>query len=141
PMDPEPAPAPAPRPAPARLEGEEHGRLQSGQWNLDVLGRLVEGYKNILRNIYSPAEYYNRALECLSRFHQNRVEPRQTNMIADLRSLGRLLFTLGIRDSERTAFWNYVYRLVRFHRRDVAHGLTLAAMGYHFRQITAKYCD
>src|SRR5947209_5990728 len=33
--------------------------------------RLVEGYKRILRTIYSPAEYYQRALDCLSRLVQD----------------------------------------------------------------------
>src|SRR5215468_5326145 len=37
---------------------------------------LIEGYKQIVRNIYSPREYYLRALDCLSRFHKDRVEPR-----------------------------------------------------------------
>jgi radical SAM superfamily enzyme YgiQ (UPF0313 family) len=103
--------------------------------------RLVEGYKNILRNIYSPEEYYRRALDCLSRFHKNRIEPRTSTLLEDIRSLYRIIVKLGIRDSGRRAFWNYVYRLVRFYPRDIAHGLTLAAMGYHFRQITEKYCD
>lgn len=103
--------------------------------------RLVEGYKSILRNIYSPREYYRRALDCLSRFHQDRIEPRQGSLIEDLRALGKIILTLGVRDSERKQFWEYVYRILRFHPRDVAHGLTLAAMGYHFRQITEKYCD
>lgn len=103
--------------------------------------RLVEGYKNILRNIYNPREYYLRALDCLSRFHQNRIEPRQTSLLADLRSLYNIVLRLGILDRERREFWSYVYRLIRFHPRDLAHGLTLAAMGYHFRQVTAKYCD
>jgi radical SAM superfamily enzyme YgiQ (UPF0313 family) len=103
--------------------------------------RLVEGYKNILRNIYSSKEYYRRALDCLSRFHANRIEPRQTNMLADLRALFKIVSTLGIKDAERAAFWKYCYDLVRYYPRDIAHGLTLAAMGYHFRQITAKYCD
>src|SRR4029079_8680017 len=58
--------------------------------NIDV---LVEGYKKILRNIYSPKEYYHRALECLSRFHQNRIEPRTSSMFADLRSFSRLVMT------------------------------------------------
>ncbi|HYJ91219.1 MAG TPA: B12-binding domain-containing radical SAM protein, partial [Pyrinomonadaceae bacterium] len=102
---------------------------------------LIEGYKSILRNIYSPREYYNRALECLSRFHQDRVEPRTTTMIQDIRALYKLLMTLGIRDAERWQFWKYFFRLLRYYRRDFAHGLTLAAMGYHFRKITAKYCD
>ena len=102
---------------------------------------LVEGYKQILRNIYSPREYYRRALECLSRFHQDRVEPRTSTLIEDARALLKLVLTLGIRDRERLQFWKYVYRLIRDYPHDFAHGLTLAAMGYHFRKITAKYCD
>jgi radical SAM superfamily enzyme YgiQ (UPF0313 family) len=103
--------------------------------------RLVEGYKRVLRNIYSPREYYQRALDCLSRFHQNRIEPRQSDLREDLRAFWNLVVTLGIRDSSRMQFWGYFYKLLRHHTRDVAHGLTLAAMGYHFRQVTEKYCD
>lgn len=103
--------------------------------------RLVEGYKSILRNIYGSREYYKRALDCLSRFHQNGIEPRKTSLREDLKAFCKIVMTLGIRDSERAAFWNYLYRVVRFHPRDFAHGLTLAAMGYHFRRVTEKYCD
>ena len=103
--------------------------------------RLVEGFQTVLRNIYSPKEYYLRALDCLSRFHQDRIEPRQSTLMADLRAFYRIVMTLGIRDSARVQFWSYFYKLIRFHPRDFAHGLTLAAMGYHFRQITEQYCD
>jgi radical SAM superfamily enzyme YgiQ (UPF0313 family) len=106
--------------------------------NIDV---LVEGYKRILRNIYSPAEYYHRALECLSRFHKDRIEPRTSTISQDLRAFTRLVMTLGVRDPARWQFWKYFYRVLRYHPRDFAHALTLAAMGYHFRKITAKYCD
>jgi radical SAM superfamily enzyme YgiQ (UPF0313 family) len=107
---------------------------------MDV-NKLVEGYKRVLRNIYSPREYYRRALDCLSRFHADRIEPRTSNVLADLRALSRIVLTLGIRDRERGEFWRYFYNLIRHHTRDFAHGLTLAAMGYHFRRITEKYCD
>lgn len=103
--------------------------------------RLIAGFQSVLKNIYSPREYYARALDCLSRFHQNRIEPRQSSLVEDLKAFYRIVMTLGIRDVERKQFWNYFYKLIRFHPRDFAHGLTLAAMGYHFRQITAKYCD
>ena len=103
--------------------------------------RLVEGYKRVLRNIYSPHEYYQRALDCLSRFHQNRIEPRQVNVREDLRAFFNIILTLGVKDSSRREFWNYFYQLLRHHTRDFAHGLTLAAMGYHFRQVTERYCD
>ena len=103
--------------------------------------RLAEGYKSVLRNIYSPREYYHRALDCLSRFHADRIEPRQVSFLNDLRAFSNLLFTLGIRDRSRMEFWAYFYQVVRHHTRDIAHALTLAAMGYHFRKITEKYCD
>jgi len=105
------------------------------------IDRLVEGYKSILKNIYSPREYYQRALDCLSRFHKNRIEPRQSTLLQDIKAFYRIVMTLGIRDRSRVEFWNYIFKLVRYYPRDFAHGITLAAMGYHFRQITEKYCD
>ena len=102
--------------------------------------RLIEGYKSVIRNIYSPKEYYRRALDCLSRFNQDRVESRRVSIRDDLRAFFSIILTLGIRDEARREFWNYFYQLLRHHTRDFAHGLTLAAMGYHFRQVTEKYC-
>ncbi|HKP68658.1 MAG TPA: DUF4070 domain-containing protein, partial [Pyrinomonadaceae bacterium] len=85
--------------------------------------------------------YYRRSLDCLTRFNRNRAEPRQTTNREDLTSFFNVVFTLGIRDAARLDFWGYFYKLLRHHTRDFAHGLTLAAMGYHFRQVTEKYCD
>ena len=102
--------------------------------------RLIEGYKTILRNIYSSREYYKRALDCLSRFKLDKLEPRQINLVDDLKSLFRIILTLGVRDRERLQFWNYLLRILMSNPRGFAHGLTLAAMGYHFRRITTKYC-
>lgn len=103
--------------------------------------RLVEGYKNILRNIYSPREYYQRALDCLSRFNQNKIEPRQTNLINDFRTFIKIVLKLGISDRERLQFWKYLVKLILYYPREFAHGMTLAVMGYHFRKITTKYCE
>jgi hypothetical protein len=126
-----------------RLEGTHSGNNTDGSLNFTpIMDRdiLIEGFHRVLRNIYSPKEYYRRALDCLSRFHADRIEPRQSSLSADLKALYKVVATLGIRDSERWAFWKYCFDLIRFYPRDITHGLTLAAMGYHFRQITEKYC-
>jgi radical SAM superfamily enzyme YgiQ (UPF0313 family) len=126
-----------------RLDGYHSGNNTDCSINFEPKmdrERLIAGFQSVLLNIYSPKEYYKRALDCLSRFHANRVEPRQRDLVEDAKSLARLLFALGIRDSERKEFWKYVFTVIRRYPRDVAHGLTLAAMGYHFRQITQKYC-
>ncbi|MBK7393468.1 MAG: B12-binding domain-containing radical SAM protein [Chloracidobacterium sp.] len=126
-----------------RLEGYHSGNNTDCSLNfIPVMNRdrLIAGFQSVLKNIYSPKEYYLRALDCLSRFHQNRIEPRQSTIRKDLKAFYKIIMRLGIRDRSRVQFWRYLYKLVRFHPRDFAHGITLAAMGYHFRQITEKYC-
>lgn len=107
---------------------------------MDTL-RLIEGYKTILRNIYSPKEYYQRALDCLSRFKQENLGPQEIEIVASIKALTKIVLTLGVKERSRLQFWKYVFRLVTRYPRDFAHGMTLAAMGYHFRKVTATYCD
>jgi radical SAM superfamily enzyme YgiQ (UPF0313 family) len=126
-----------------RLEGYHSGNNTDCTLNFEPkMDRetLIAGFQSVLQNIYSPREYYLRALDCLSRFHQNRIEPRQSTIRKDLKALYKIILRLGIRDRSRFHFWKYFYKLIRFHPNDFAHGLTLAAMGYHFRQVADKYC-
>ncbi|HEV7646422.1 MAG TPA: radical SAM protein [Pyrinomonadaceae bacterium] len=102
---------------------------------------LIEGYKTILRKIYGSREYYQRALGCLARLKQEKAVARQGGALGDLKTFTKLVMTLGIKDSERFQFWRYLFRSLAFHRRNFAHAMTLAAMGYHFRKVTAIYCD
>ena len=127
-----------------RLLAESTGNNTDGSLNfipkMDET-RLIEGYKSILRNIYSPREYYKRALDCLSRFKQNKIEPRRTDLMNDLKAFVKIIVTLGVRDRERVQFWSYLFRLIRYYPREFAHGMTLAAMGYHFRKITISHFE
>jgi len=69
--------------------------------------RLIEGYKSLLHTIYSPGEYYQRALDCLKRLAPG-TEPKWRNPLRDLRTLARVILTLGVRDRERHEFWRYL---------------------------------
>ncbi len=102
--------------------------------------RLIEGYKAILQTIYSPSEYYSRALDCLGRLAQGTPEPRRRAIISDIASLARVTLTLGVRDPARVEFWRYIGRALTEHRERFAQAVTLAAMGYHFRKLTESYC-
>jgi radical SAM superfamily enzyme YgiQ (UPF0313 family) len=133
-----------------RLKGEGRLLAESTGNNTDAslnfipkmdMARLIEGYKSILQNIYNPAEYYQRALDCLRVVVQDTVEPRRRNFIKDAVTLGRVLFTLGIRDSARREFWRFLRHVTATHRDQFTHALTLAAMGYHFRKLTDTYCS
>jgi radical SAM superfamily enzyme YgiQ (UPF0313 family) len=98
--------------------------------------RLVEGYKSILRTIYSPREYYQRALNCLERIVTRVPEPRRDGLASDLKTFFRIVLTLGVRDSARGEFWRYLSRALWRHRNNFAGAVRLAALGYHFRKLT-----
>jgi radical SAM superfamily enzyme YgiQ (UPF0313 family) len=120
-----------------RLLRESDGNNVAAEASLNFVprmdaSRLVEGYQKILRTIYSPSEYYRRALDCLSHLTQE-PEPRRGNLLADAAAFARIALTLGVRDRARADFWRYMTRAATTHRRNFPHAVTLAAMGYHFR--------
>jgi hypothetical protein len=49
----------------------------------------------------------------------------------------RVTLALGVRDPARREFWRYLIRAITINRQNFAQAVTLAAMGYHFRKITA----
>ena len=126
-----------------RLLKESTGNNTEGSLNfiprMDAQ-RLVEGYKSILRTIYSPAEYYQRALSCLSYLTQE-PEPRRNNVIRDVMAFMRVTLALGVRDPARLEFWRYMKRATISYRQNFAHAVTLAAMGYHFRRLAESYSE
>ena len=103
--------------------------------------QLVEGYKSILRTIYSSTEYYQRALDCLARVTEERPEPNTSSALAEIAALVRVVLALGIRDGDRGEFWRYMGKVWSEHRDRFGAAVTLAAMGHHFRKITREYCD
>jgi radical SAM superfamily enzyme YgiQ (UPF0313 family) len=122
-----------------RLLAESTGNNTDGSLNfvpkMDA-ARLIEGYKMILRTIYSPGEYYQRALNCLERVVTGAPEPRRHGLMSDVVTFSRVLLALGVRDRARSEFWRYLRRALAQHREEFAEAIRLAAMGYHFRKLT-----
>ncbi|MCI0388359.1 MAG: B12-binding domain-containing radical SAM protein [Acidobacteria bacterium] len=98
--------------------------------------RLIEGYKSIMTTIYSPGEYYQRALNCLERVVGGAPEARRNGIASDVVTLARIVLALGVRDRARGEFWRYLRCAFTRHREKFAEAVRLAAMGYHFRKLT-----
>jgi radical SAM superfamily enzyme YgiQ (UPF0313 family) len=101
--------------------------------------RLVAGYQSIMRTIYKPSEYYQRALDSLKRTSQEATEPDQYTLLSGIASFTRIAVRLGVLDSERREFWRYFAKTAAEHRNRFAESLRLAAMGYHFRKLNESY--
>ncbi len=93
-----------------------------------------------MRTIYSPSEYYRRALDSLRRVAYVGQEPRYGGLLRDVTSLTRIIVALGIRDRARSEFWRYMCRVLTEHREQFGHAMRLAATGYHLRKVTDLYC-
>jgi len=101
--------------------------------------RLIEGYKRILQTIYSPREFYGRAVDCLRSVKEGTVEIRQPHSLNEAVSFIRLVLKLGVLDHNRIEFWRYFRRVFTEHRSSFSRAMLLAAMGYHFRLLTEEF--
>lgn len=126
-----------------RLLGESTGNNTNTQLNfiprMDP-AYLVEGYKSIMRTIYKPGEFYQRALDSLRRTPQAMSEPLRYNLITGVTAFTRILIKLGVVDRERREFWRYFARATG-NRRKFVEAMRLAALGYHFRKLNEAYGD
>jgi radical SAM superfamily enzyme YgiQ (UPF0313 family) len=127
-----------------RLLGEASGNNTSCTLNFKTRmdpALLIQGYQSIMRTIYAPREYYQRALDSMKRTDQESIEPQHYNLISSLTSLVRVLVKLGVLDSERKEFWRFFGQALVRHEDKMAESLRLAAMGYHFRKLNEAYGD
>ena len=101
--------------------------------------KLISGYQRIMKTIYKPREYYQRALDSLKRTTQLTVKPTPYNLLDEIKALFRLVVKLGVIDGERKEFWRFFIQALRNHHDRMTESLRLAAMGYHFRKLNDSY--
>jgi radical SAM superfamily enzyme YgiQ (UPF0313 family) len=115
--------------------------------------RLVEGYRSVLKRIYSCEAYYERAKLYLSRVHPRpekgadrcvtaqraKKEPHQRWITADnMRALVHSIVRQGVFGRHRWSYWKFVAAAATRYRRSFGAAMTLAVMGHHFQVMTRK---
>ncbi len=98
--------------------------------------RLHQGYKEILKNIYSPKAYYNRVITLLREQRVPKVRTLTTR--ADIIALFQSIFRLGVIGKERLHYWKLMlWTLLRYPQK-IHLAVTLAIFGYHFRKVRKR---
>jgi radical SAM superfamily enzyme YgiQ (UPF0313 family) len=127
-----------------RLLGEGEGSNTEASLNfITKMDRqtLIEGYKTILKTIYSPEEYYARVYASLKHTLTSSYSPSQAFKSESVLSFFRVIYKLGLQDKSRKDFWRFLRRILTERRDLMPDAVVLAVMGYHFRKITEQYCD
>ncbi|MEW6359458.1 MAG: B12-binding domain-containing radical SAM protein [Planctomycetota bacterium] len=94
---------------------------------------LRQGYKRILRHIYSPEKYYKRVKTFLREYRMPEINTpvRWEDVLAFFRSIVRL----GILGKERIHYWELLLWTYCRRRELFPLAITLAIYGHHFRRI------
>jgi radical SAM superfamily enzyme YgiQ (UPF0313 family) len=95
---------------------------------------LREGYRKLLNQIYAPKLYYDRVLTFLREYQPPKIQVHLDPHY--ILALGRSIYQLGIRGKERAHYWRLFFWTLLRRPRSFTLAITLAIMGYHFRQVT-----
>lgn len=95
---------------------------------------LIEGYGNILKNIYSPKAYYQRVKQFMADYrrrhmHKNRIR------LTHFKALFKTFVIIGIMQKGRREYWKFIFWTLFRHPKLFIEALTYAVYGYHFRTI------
>jgi radical SAM superfamily enzyme YgiQ (UPF0313 family) len=96
--------------------------------------QLLDGYRRILRTIYNPREYFQRASAFLSQLGSGSRSPL---VFSDILALTRSLWHQGLLSDYRKEYWKFLGQSLRQHRHHFSKAVTLAIMGHHFFALTS----
>ncbi|HEX3986011.1 MAG TPA: B12-binding domain-containing radical SAM protein [Acidobacteriaceae bacterium] len=97
--------------------------------------RLIEGYRSVLRRIYSSDCYYQRVRQYL---RTCRPRYRASFSLTNLRALSLSVLRQGIFHRSRVSYWKFVFTAALRHPRQFGAAMTMAVMGYHFQTMTDR---
>ncbi len=101
------------------------------------LETLQEGYKRILRTIYSPQSYYQRVKALLQDYPPPKI--RSAFSFRYQLAFFHSIYRLGLLGKERLYFWRVMLWTLFRRPRLFPLAVTLAIYGYHFRTICERY--
>jgi radical SAM superfamily enzyme YgiQ (UPF0313 family) len=99
---------------------------------------LMNGYKKVLRTIYSPQHYYERVRKFLKEFKPLQKRPFRFRP-GYFGAFFKSILILGIMGKERFHFWKLFFWSLFRHPHLFPLAITLTIYGFHFRKIFEDY--
>ncbi len=96
---------------------------------------LLSGYRDLMRRLYEPANYYPRIRTFLR--HYRPQGPLGRLSVADLKAFLKSLWVLGVRHGGRRHFWGLLWTTLLASPRKFRAAMELSILGHHFRRVAA----
>ena len=97
---------------------------------------LIDGYKRVLSELYSPKRYFERCITLLRRLSRRKKAARSTSWV-EIRALLLSLLKQGF-SSYSLHYWQYLLRALSANPRLFPDAVALAIKGFHFFTITEE---
>lgn len=95
---------------------------------------LMDGYKDIIKNIYSIKPYYKRVRQLLRNFERSENQKTGINFRL-LKAFFKSMFVIGFLDKGRGQYWKLLIWAIFNRPSSIADAVTFTVYGYHFRKI------
>lgn len=120
-----------------RLLNEDSGDNTDYSINfIPKMGRekLIDGYRDILRSIYSPKPYYRRVRKFLSEFNPLSRKKFRLNF-RHITAFLKSVVVLGFIGRERLQYWRLLFWTLFKQPKLFSYAVTFAIYGFHFRKV------
>ena len=95
---------------------------------------LLDGYKKIVRTIYSQKNYFERMKTLLINYSLPPIKfPRKIS--EDILALLRAIWRLGFLEKGKRFFWRLFFFVLKNYPKKFNFAITMAIYGFHFRKI------
>jgi radical SAM superfamily enzyme YgiQ (UPF0313 family) len=95
---------------------------------------LLEGYKKIIHNIYSPRPYYERVRQLLLNYNRSNKGQKQIRLILLLAFL-KSVYIIGFLNKGRREYWKFIVWTLFKRPKMMVDAITYSVYGYHFRTV------
>jgi radical SAM superfamily enzyme YgiQ (UPF0313 family) len=96
---------------------------------------LINGYKNILKTIYSPKHYYERVITFLKEYRPKQLKRKNPLKFSYFKAFLKSIWILGIKGKERLYYWKLISWTLLRRPRFFSLAISFAIYGFHFRKI------
>jgi len=99
---------------------------------------LIEGYRRILKTIYSQGAYFERVKTFLQEYRLNSItRPPSRINLQDIRAFIRALWRLGVLEKGSRFFWKLLFYVLSNCPQKFPEAISMAIRGFHLRRVAA----
>ena len=96
--------------------------------------KLIEGYRTIVKTIYSPKPFYERAKTFLQEYQLPSFKPSKVSFL-EIRAFIKSIWILGVLEKGKRYYWKLlIYSLFKYPNKFPV-AVTMAIYGFHFRRV------